>query len=230
MKCEYCGSELPSNVRKCPYCEAPVNDSLKGNTEMNSTASISEQGKMKECDTKIEPAHTEISKENIFKAKELAAKIAGLGMKWYRVVLVLLIWDVITCLAYSALLQTGYIYLYEIGKSALTPGFIQGLYQAIPLLKFTDVFCGVLEIGFAVLSGVAFYLLKGFRKNALKILLMSYILPILSLLLRDIIKSICFNTFNSSSIVGLIKGLILPVAFVFINYIYFRKRAFLFDQ
>ena len=230
MKCKYCGSEISASVKKCPFCEAPVNNSFNGNIDMNSTASISEQEKMKECDTKIELAHQETNIDNLFKTKELAAKIAGLGMKWYRVVLVLLIGDVVTCLGYSAVLQTGYIYLYEIGKSALTPGFIQGLYQAIPLLKFTDVFCGVLEIGFAFLSGIAFYLLKGFKKNAFKVLLLSYILPILSLLLRDFIKSICFNTFNSSFILGLITGLIWPVVFVIINYLYFKKRAFLFDQ
>ena len=230
MKCLYCGSELPANVNVCPFCEAPLNKPNSDSNDIKTNSILFRPNEVGKNGTKIEGTQPTITDIDISKSKELAAKIAGLGMRWYKIVLILLILFLIVNLAYSVCLFTGFIYLYEIGENAIVPGFIQTFYQMYPLMKFIDVLCGILEIAAAVFFGITYYMMKGYKRNSLKFLLLSYVLSESMDRMREIMKLICLGLFNGTKLLELLAGLLVPAAFLVINYVYFKKRAFLFDQ
>ena len=227
MKCKCCDKDLPNDVPVCPFCGATVeafHDEGKGDKE-NSNSHASH-----ETDTTVNQSGDKAEKGNIFSIKMAAAKAAGLGMKWYLFVLVMMIVTVYMFLSTGYSLFTGDYYSNILGNTPDLIDKVTNIYHMYPALNVVDKFCGVMCVGLACLAGFTFFRLIQFRQNAPRLLNLLYLSDILFCLIRYVAEYGIFELFTLINIMENALHFIPPVILLIINTAYFGKREYLFDQ
>lgn len=144
-----------------------------------------------------------------------------LPMKWYKFLIFFALWA-------NAILNilTGITHLSGMTYAAagVTAKEVYAYFgQGLHVL---DIAMGVIMIALGVFSIIVRFQLAGYKKQGPKMLLVLYGVSLVVSILYSIIASAMtsVNVVDSSSI----SSLVVSVVMIFVNYIYFKKRAHLF--
>ena len=225
MKCVKCGYEFYDGD-VCPWCGCKNSVTQSGTPSANAATSYSQTG-------------------NAGFASGDAAKVSierNYSMKWYKVLLVILWFGIVTNFISGIMSLSGAVY----------QGFSEQVYEMLPSLKSVDVFSGFFAFAMTVYTFIVWLQLKNYKKNAPKLLIIMYAVNMIFVIvymfaLNSIIsgaetKVIYGDTyiqcmyqyqeyldlsalsFAPTDIISIVVGIVM----IIINYNYFKKRSDLF--
>jgi hypothetical protein len=144
----------------------------------------------------------------------------GMGMRWYRFLLIILIFAGLADIANGIQFVTGLIYTYQ-GLDAAA------IYAAYPMIKIYDVIYGIVIFILVVFRAYVWWLLKGMKKKAPFMILFLHGVSVVP----NVIYNICCG-FAVGRVYGVLPEMFANiaggVALVSLSYIYFSKRKHLF--
>ncbi len=148
-------------------------------------------------------------------------KATALPMKWYNFLIFFALWA-------GAILNllTGITHLFGWTYAAVGTSSKE-IYATLGQgLQILDIVMGAAMIGLGIFSIVVRFQLAGYKKQGPRLLLVLYGVSVVVSILYPIIASAItsVNVMDSS----LISSLVVSLVMMFVNYVYFKKRAHLF--
>ena len=225
MKCVKCGYEIYEGDI-CPLCGCKNSTTNSGASTTTTETSYTQTG-----DTGFTPADTaEVSIESSY------------SMKWYKVLKVILWFNIISNVISAFMYFTGSVY----------QGFTEEVYEMLPDLKTLDMFSGVCSIAFVVIMFLAWHGIHNYKSRGPKLVVIVNILTAVFLAIYTFSMSSIIGGAEATTIYGdtYIQGMyqyqeyldlsalefqptnvisiITNVIFAIANHIYFKNRADLF--
>ena len=144
----------------------------------------------------------------------------GMGMKWYKFLVIILILSSFADVSNAVMFITGLIYSMQ-GFDGVA------IYTAYPMIKTYDVVYGIVILFFAVFKIYVWWQLKGMKKKAPFMILLLHGISVVP----DVIYNLCCG-FAVGRVYDILPELFADiaggVALVCLSYIYFSKRKHLF--
>ena len=219
MRCKYCDSDLPSRVPNCPFCGAPV-EGFHTRTESDDKTDSSKST------TKLDGTGLE-SKEKLIDSKMIAAKIDGLDMRWYHIMIFVVLFLMAAMYCGMGIIMILGMYNHAELRTSLSNA---QLYASFPNLRVVDVITGFIFIGVAGLTLATRKKLAMFKKDGPVSLVILFILMMCFPQVRIMMLGFATHQINAVRKSAFAPGFIQSFILLAVNYIYFRKRVFLFDQ
>ncbi|MBR2476641.1 MAG: hypothetical protein IKB50_00720 [Clostridia bacterium] len=145
---------------------------------------------------------------------------SGIGMKWYKLLLIILIFGTLDDISKGLQFLTGLIYAAE----GLDPSAI---YATYPMVKIFDVVYGIVVLLFALFKGYVWWQLKGMKKNVPLLIIVLYVAPVIP----SVVYNLCCG-FAVGKVFAVVPGILANIAvtssIVCLSHIYFSKRKHLF--
>jgi uncharacterized Zn finger protein (UPF0148 family) len=201
MRCSACGQLVQEGTRYCPACGEKI------------TETASESSTAYEQQTNDQTGYREESAQT-FEQPERAAK--PMPMKWYKF------------LIYISLILTTVINIYD-GISILSGGLYENaaeVYATYQGLKMIDMLYGICSIAFGVYAFVVRQKLAHYRHDGPKCLLILYLVSALMAIVY--VLAVAFVTGAGLANTNIWSNIAMSAFMIFVNKIYFDKRAYLF--
>ena len=219
MRCKYCDSDLPNRVPVCPFCGAPVED-------FHSNAKWNEESDNSHNKESLNSKGTE-NTDNILDSKMMAAKIAGLDMRWYHLMIFAILFMMFAMYCGKGIVMILGMYNHSELRTTLTN---QQLYANFPILRIVDVITGFIYVGVAGFTLITRKELAQFKKGGP----MSLVILLVGMMCfpnaRQIMLGFATHQIKAVRGIAFAPAFIQNLILLIMNHFYFQKRRFLFDE
>lgn len=153
----------------------------------------------------------------------IRSNLRELPMNWYKFLIYVALW-------FSAAVNILGAVPYFTGTSQA-----EEILTQFPVLSTVDLFYGVLTLGMGVLAVMTRFALAGYKKSAPKLVVGLYTYGlVISLAYNGIVLAITSSAYDTVNMIitvmSVVTSLIINVAMVICNHIYFKKRKHLFNK